>query len=301
MKRIMKKTLALLAALCMILSTCACSAGAEQAQVMTSFYPIYIFSLNVFDGIDEVTVSCMTAPSTGCLHDYQLLAGDMMKLADADMLIVCGAGMENYLPDVQWQFPDLPIVDCSEGMELIAEDAHTHEHAHDESYNAHTWLDVQNAIKIVQTIAARASERLPQHAQRIMDNAQAYCQRLDALDAQIDEMLAPYAGKSIVTFHEAFPYFANAYGLKIAAVMSDEHENTLSPKELADVIAVIQAAGVPPLFTEPGSASMSAKAIANETGASIYELDPIVTGAIVLDAYENRMLKNAETLQKALQ
>lgn len=300
MRGIMKKTLALLAVLCMLLSTCACSASAQQAQVMTSFYPIYIFALNVFDGIDEVTVSCMTAPSTGCLHDYQLLAGDMLKLANADMLIVCGAGMENYLPDVRQQFANLPIVDCSEGLELLAEDED--EHGHDEqSYNAHTWLDVQNAIKIVQTIATHAAELLPQHVQRIMDNAQAYCQRLDVLDAQITDMLAPYAGKSIVTFHEAFPYFANAYGLKIAAVMSDEHENTLSPKELADVIAAIEAAGVPPLFTEPDSSSVSAKAIANETGASIYELDPIVTGEIVLDAYETRMLQNAETLQKALQ
>ena len=93
----MKKMLALLVALSMMFIACACSASAGQVQVMTSFYPLYIFALNVFDGVDGVTVSCMTTPSTGCLHDYQLLASDMMKLAKADMLIVCGAGMENYL------------------------------------------------------------------------------------------------------------------------------------------------------------------------------------------------------------
>ena len=83
----MKKMLALLVALSMMFIACACSASAGQVQVMTSFYPLYIFALNVFDGVDGVTVSCMTTPSTGCLHDYQLLASDMMKLAKADMLI----------------------------------------------------------------------------------------------------------------------------------------------------------------------------------------------------------------------
>ena len=120
----MKKVLALLVALSMMFIACACSASAGQVQVMTSFYPLYIFALNVFDGVDGVTVSCMTTPSTGCLHDYQLLASDMMKLAKADMLIVCGAGMENYLGDVQVQFPNLPVVDCSAGIDLIAEDEH---------------------------------------------------------------------------------------------------------------------------------------------------------------------------------
>ena len=116
----MKKVLALLVALSMMFIACACSASAGQVQVMTSFYPLYIFALNVFDGVDGVTGSCMTTPSTGCLHDYQLLASDMMKLAKADMLIVCGAGMENYLGDVQAQFPNLPVVDCSAGIDLMS-------------------------------------------------------------------------------------------------------------------------------------------------------------------------------------
>ena len=292
----MKKALALLVALGMMFIACACSASAGQVQVMTSFYPLYIFALNVFDGVDGVTVSCMTTPSTGCLHDYQLLASDMMKLAKADMLIVCGAGMENYLADVQTQFPNLPVVDCSAGIDLIAEDEHeeAHHHHHDEdeeAYNTHTWLDAQNAIRIVQTIAQSAAAMMPAQADKIASNAQAYCERLAALDA----------GRSIVTFHEAFPYFARAYGLHIAAVMSDEHEDSLSPKALREVIETVRAAGNPPLFTEPGSSSVAAQTISQETGAGIYELDPIVTGEAALDTYETRMLNNAYALKNALE
>lgn len=302
----MKKVLALLVALSMMFIACACSASAGQVQVMTSFYPLYIFALNVFDGVDSVTVSCMTTPSTGCLHDYQLLASDMMKLAKADMLIVCGAGMENYLGDVQVQFPNLPVVDCSAGIDLIAEDEHeeAHHHHHDEdgeAYNAHTWLDAQNAIQIVQTIAQSAAAMMPAQADKIASNAQAYCERLAALDAQTKELLAPDAGRSIVTFHEAFPYFARAYGLHIAAVMSDEHEDSLSPKALREVIETVRAADNPPLFTEPGSSSVAAQTISQETGAGVYELDPIVTGEATLDTYETRMLNNAYTLKNALE
>lgn len=302
----MKKVLALLVALSMMFIACACSASAGQVQVMTSFYPLYIFALNVFDGVDGVTVSCMTTPSTGCLHDYQLLASDMMKLAKADMLIVCGAGMENYLGDVQAQFPNLPVVDCSAGIDLIAEDEHeeAHHHHHDEdgeAYNAHTWLDAQNAIQIVQTIVQSAAAMMPAQADKIAANAQAYCERLAALDAQIKELLAPDAGRSIVTFHEAFPYFARAYGLHIAAVMSDEHEDSLSPKALREVIETVRALGNPPLFTEPGSSSVAAQTISQETGAGVYELDPIVTGEATLDTYEARMLNNAYALKNALE
>ena len=298
----MKKMLALLTALSIMLIACACPAYAGQAQVMTSFYSIYIFALNIFDGIDGIEVSCMAPSSTGCLHDYQLLTGDMIKLSQTDMLIVCGAGMESYLDDVRQQFPNLQIVDCSLGIDLIEEDEHEENHeSSDATYNAHTWLDAGNAIIIVQNIAQSAAEVFPEYADKINSNMKDYCEKLSLLDAEIKEILSPYSGRSIVTFHEAFPYFARAYGLKIAAVMSDEHESNLSPKKLQEVIEAVRNAGNPPLFTEPGVSSTAAQTISQETGSAIYELDPITTGDAKLDAYETRMLNNAYILKNALE
>lgn len=297
----MKKAVALLLIIICFL-TGACSAVAEQALVMTSFYPIYLFALNVFDGVAGVQVDCMTAPETGCLHDYQLLVGDMMKLSDAQALIVCGAGMEAYLPDVRAQFPDLAVIDCSEGIELLEldeEDEHHHAGAKEEEYNAHTWLDAQNAIHIVQAIAERGSELFPAEREKIQANAAAYIARLSALDAALKERLAPVAGQKIVTFHEAFPYFARAYGLKIVSVISEEHEESLSPARLREVIEAVEAAGVPPLFTEPQYSAAAAYAVAAETGAAIYELDPLASGEVALDAYEKGMLGNADVLLTA--
>lgn len=292
----MKKIIVLLLTAVMTLSLCACGAYASEGKVMASFYPVYIFALNVFDGIDDIEVDCMTAPETGCLHDYQLLVGDMMKLSDADVLIVCGAGMENYLPDVQQQFPGLRVIDCSQGIELLSEEAHDGEEA---GLNAHTWLDAQNAAIIVNTIAEGACERYPQHADRIRANADSYTEKLLALDGQMRDMLKPVEGKRIVTFHDAFPYFAQAYGLEIAAVISEEHEETLSPAQLAEVIEKVKESGNPPLFTEPQYSAAAAFAISAETGAKIYTLDPLVSGAYEKEAYERGMLENAQSLLTA--
>ena len=298
----MKKAVALLlVSICLLAN--GCSAMAEQALVMTSFYPIYLFALNVFDGVESVRVDCMTAPETGCLHDYQLLVGDMMKLSDAQALIICGAGMEAYLPDVQAQFPALAVIDCSEGIELLPaeeEDVHYHQHE-EEEYNAHTWLDAQNAIQIVRTIAEQGSALFPAESEKIADNAAAYIARLSALDDTLKERLAPIKGQKIVTFHAAFPYFARAYGLDIAAVISEEHEESLSPARLRAVVEAVQAAGVPPLFTEPQYSAVAAYAVAAETGAAIYALDPLASGEVTLDAYEKGMLANADVLLQAFE
>jgi len=299
----MKKILALLLVLLMSLCTFACAATAPQAKVMTSFYPMYIFALNVFDGIEEIDVECMTAPQTGCLHDYQLVVSDMMKLSESDLFIVCGAGMESYLSDVTAQFADLPVVDCSQGLDLICDDAdHAHaEDTHDHSVNAHTWLDVNNAIKIVNTIASQGMVLFPHAKERISGNAQAYIARLSVLHEEMQSLLTPFAGKKIVTFHEAFPYFARAFNLEIAAVIAQEHDEALSPSQIAKVIDLVGRAGNPPLFTEPQYASNAAQTISAETGAKVYELDPVVTGEIKLTAYEDAMRKNAQTLLAAFQ
>ena len=294
----MKKLAVFVFAMIMLLSATGCASAESSHHVMASFYPMYIFAMNVFDGIDAIKLDCMTAPETGCLHDYQLLVGDMMKLSDADALIVCGAGMEAYLPDVSEQFPSLTVIDCSRGIDLIPE-AHSDESDEEEEYNAHTWLDPKNAIIIVQTMADEASALFPEYAERINSNAAAYIERLWLLDAEIAEALKPYAGRKIVPFHEAFPYFARAYQLEIAAVISEEHENTLSPAQLSQVIEAVNNAGIPPLFIEPQYSSAAAYAVAAETGAKIYTLDPLVSGDETLDAYENGMRRNVETLLEA--
>ena len=295
----MKRIAALLLAL-LTVSLSGCVAGAEDVDLMATFYPVYILAENVLDGVEGVTLSSMTPPSTGCLHDYQLLTSDMRALAKCSALIINGAGMETFLPDVTGQFPNLAVIDCSQGVELLAEEAE-HGHDHDqETYNAHIWLAPKNAIQMVENIRDGLSSLLPDQKDRIAANAEAYIEKLTALDGELRAAIEPLPRKQIVTFHEAFPYFAQAYGLEVAAVVALEPDEPISPRMLKQVIEKVKAAGNPPLFSEPQYENTALRAVAQETGAPIYELDPLVTGGGEKTAYEDVMRKNLQVLLEAL-
>ena len=295
----MKKAFALLLAL-LVVSLSGCGAVAEDVDLMATFYPVYILAENVLDGVEGVTLSSMTPPSTGCLHDYQLLTSDMRALAKCSALLINGAGMETFLPDVTGQFPDLTVIDCSQGVELLTEEE-DHGHDHEQvTYNAHIWLAPENAIQMVRNLRDGLSALLPDQKDRIAENAEAYIAKLSALDEELRAAVEPLPRKQIVTFHEAFPYFARAYGLEVAAVVALEPDEPISPRMLKQVIEKVRAAGNPPLFSEPQYENTALRTVAQETGATVYELDPLVTGDGAKTAYEDVMRKNLTVLLTAL-
>ena len=106
--------------------------------VMTSFYPMYIATMNITDGVNGVEVKNLTNNATGCLHDYQLSTKDLKQLDKADMLIVNGGGMESFLEDVYSQYGNLTIVTATDGVNLLAStDGHEHSHAHAHDEDEH--------------------------------------------------------------------------------------------------------------------------------------------------------------------
>ena len=294
--------------LCLLLALLLCTPAFASAEtIVTSFFPIYVFALNLLDGAEGVTLASLAEPTSGCLHDYQLQTSDMKALAKADAFLINGAGMESYLEGVFEAFPALPVVDASTGVALLEDctDGHDHEdgHGHDHAYNAHIWLDAENAVIMVGNLAEGLIAALPAHAETIAANRDAYIARLTALDAEITSALADLPHKDIITFHEAFPYFANAYGLNVAAVVNRDPDDALSPRALAELCKLVKSLGVPPLFIEPQYEDMAAQTVARETGAAIHTLDPIVTGPandVPLTYYEDMMRQNLAVLLSAL-
>ena len=297
----MKKLIALFLAALLL---CA-PALASAETIVASFYPIYLFALNLLDGVEGVEVASLAEPTSGCLHDYQLQTSDMKALSKADAFLINGAGMESYLDGVFEAFPELPVVDASTGVALLEDCSdHDHEgHDHDHAYNAHIWLDAQNAILMVNNLAEGLIAALPEHAEAIAANRDAYVLRLAALDEELKSALADLPHRDVITFHEAFPYFANAYGLNVAAVVNRDPDDALSPRQLAELCKTVESLGAPPLFVEPQYEDMAAQTISRETGAPIYTLDPIVTGPaadVPLTYYEDVMRQNLAVLLDAL-
>ena len=295
----MKKVFAFLLALVLL------PAASLGETIVTSFYPIWLLALNLADGVPELEVRNLAAPGTGCLHDYQLQTGDMKVLSEADLFLVNGAGMESYLDHVFSAFPDLPVAEAAAGIPLLTEtDALTiGENEDDGEINAHIWLSAANAAVMAENLAKAMEAQFPDRQEKIEDNRKALQARLLALDQELREGLSGLPRNGIITFHEAFPYFARAYGLDIVAVVNREPGETLTPAQLAQLAEAIVALDAPPLFVEPQYEDLSARTLAAETGAAIYTLDPVVTGPeedVPPDYYETVMRRNMETLREAL-
>lgn len=296
MKKFIILFLALLALPCLALGE----------TVVTSFYPVWIMTLNLTSGLeDHVTVRNLAAPSFGCLHDYQLQPADMKALAAADAFLINGAGMEAFLPEITRSLPDLPVIEASEGIELLEDGSAVEilEAEEEGETNSHIWLDPLRAVRMAENLAAGLIRILPWDEAAITANLSDYRVRLEALDSQLRQGLKDLPRKDIVTFHEAFPYFAAAYGLNVVAVVNKEPGEVLTPAQLGELVREIRVLGNPPLFVEPQYTDLSAKTLSAETGAPVYSLDPIVTGPesdVPLDYYETVMLRNMDTLITAL-
>ena len=269
--------------------------AAEAFRIVTSFYPMYVAAINITDGVDGVEVYNMTKPQTGCLHDYQLMTEDMKTLENADAFIINGAGMEDFMDKVTEQQKKLKVIDASRGIELIHDE---------EGDNPHVWLSVTDAIQQVRNIADQLKEADPSHADAYEKNAAAYIEKLTALKTEMHTALDNVPHKDIVTFHEAFPYFAKEFNFNIIGVIEREPGTEPTPTELQETIEQVNALPSKVLFTEPQYSPAAAETIARETGAKIYTLDPVVTGEATpaaKTAYLDTMRKNMETLKKALQ
>ena len=289
----------------------------DTLNIVTSFYPLYISTINITKDIPNVTVTNMTKAQTGCLHDYQLTPQDLKTLENADILVINGAGMESFLDGVISQYPDLEIVDATKGLSLLEDDTHSHDDHdhdhdhdhdtedddHDHEYNAHVWVSVTGNIEEVKNISSQLEDLNPENKESYEANTNTYVAKLEDLKNEMHTELDNLPNRDIITFHEAFPYFAEEFNLNIAGVIEIEPDSEPSAKEIEDVINTIKTKNIKSLFTEPQYSSKVAETIATETGATVYELDPIVTGDSNPDAYNdyiNKMKKNLDVLKEAL-
>ena len=297
-KSMLSALLALALAMC-----CGCAAEEDAGKtIVTSFYPMYVFTQNVVRDVPGVRVVNMASESAGCLHDYQLQTRDMVTLEGADALVINGGGMEQFMDKVIAQRPELPVINASDGIEMLCgeddHDGHDHDHG---VYNAHVWLDPALAMRQVQNIADGLAAVDSENAEAYQRNAAAYKARLQALHAELSAQLAPLAGSAIVTFHEAFTYFADAYGLVVAGVIANDAGEEPSTRQIAATCDLVKQYQVKALFVEPQYPTKSAETIARETGTKVFTLDPVVSGDGSPESYENAMRENARVLTEALE
>ena len=148
------------------------------------------------------------------------------------------------------------------------EDGHGHAHAHG-SEDPHFWFDADFAIASVEAIADALSALAP--AANFGERAEAYIAEINAVDAEVRQTLAglPESQRLLVTFHDAFGYFARRYGLTIAGFVVEGPEQGISATSVANLIELIEHEGVTRIFREPQFESTAIRSVAEESGAEL--------------------------------
>nr|WP_317412696.1 metal ABC transporter substrate-binding protein [uncultured Solibaculum sp.] len=311
----MKKVVALLMTAALLLTAASgCGRVGNQqkdtasVQVVASFYPVYIAAANLVDGVEGVKLTNLTQPTTGCLHDYQLSPQELMSLETADCLLINGAGMESFLDKVMENYPDLTIVTASDGIDMMEGEGHNHGHEEgephsileEETVNPHVWVSISRYMKYVENIRDGLIAADPAHTQQYQENAALYLEKIQDLKDRMHAALDQVPHREIITFHEAFDYFAQEFNLHVAGVIQREPGTDPTARELVNIIETVKSTGCKALFAEPQYSSGVADTIARETGAQIYLLDPAVSGETDKDAYLRAMDQNLQVLLEAL-
>jgi zinc/manganese transport system substrate-binding protein len=282
-------------------------AQGHKLKVVTSFLPVYCFTVNVAGDLAQVD---NLLPPGAEPHDFQFSPREMKQLEAADLVVVNGLGLEAWLGRVvSSQTHPKKIVEAAEGLqsELITtapyldlENAGASVSSATESTNPHIWLDPQLAEHAVGNILLALQHADPANADGYARNAAAYIARLEKLDAELRAGLAPLKGQPLITFHDAFPYFARRYELKIVGVVEKVPEVQPSPKYLSALRRVIAAEHVKAIFTEKQSSPKLAEQIGVDYHVAVGELDTLETGELKVDAYEQGMRANLAALEKYL-
>ncbi|NQS71622.1 MAG: zinc ABC transporter solute-binding protein [Desulfobulbaceae bacterium] len=309
----------------------------ENIRVLTSTFPIYQFTRNITQGSTLLDVELMLPSQLGCPHDYALTPQDLFKLEQAQVFIVNGLGLEEFLgPPLHQANPQLRVIDSSSGITGIlnyggeaegeqhghgaghagapqhakhaeaahGEHGHLHEegHSHDSGPNPHLFASPRMAALQVMNIAQSLAAVAPAEKELYERNAQAYVQRLRALNEEFQALGKRLANTRIVTQHGVFDYLARDMGLDVVAVIAAHPGQEPAAAELLELVRTIKVKKAGALFIEPQYPDSIGKTIARESGIALALLDPVATGPqqAPLDYYESTMRTNLTTLADTL-
>lgn len=287
-----KYLLPVLLALLMLLS--GCRSQAQPAQIAATTLPVYEFTSRLCEGT-PLTVTRLVTESVSCLHDYSLNVRQVKAAEAAQVVVISGAGLEDFLDSI---LDDSDIIDCSDGTALLhAEEEHDHGHEdHHHEDDPHIWLSPENAKVMAGNICAGLSQRYPEYADTFSANLDSLLEDLDALQSYGESSLSGLGCRNLVTFHDGFSYFAQAFDLTILEAVEEESGSEASAQELKHLIGVVRENDLPAIFTERNGSTSAAGVISRETGVTVYSLDMAMAG----DSYFDAMYRNIDTIKEAL-
>ena len=251
------------------------SASAQKLRVVTSFSILADFARNV--GGDRLDVAMLVGPG-GDAHVYTPTPADARNVAAAKLVIVNGLGFEGWLSRlVKSAGNKATVITATKGIKPRQEKAahgHRHSHGHDHGHgdaDPHAWQSVANAKVYVANIRDALVAADPAGADSYRANAASYLAKLDALDKEVREAVAklPAERRKVISTHDAFGYFADAYGISFIAPQGVSTEAEATARDVARIIGQIKARKIPAVFLENVTDPRLMRRIAEESGAKL--------------------------------
>ncbi len=291
----MKKLVCLLLSFCLALSLCACSKKAplksdeEEFRIVTSFYPVYVTTLNLVDGAEGVSLMNLTEPDIGCVHDYTLTPDDIDRMTGTDLFIASGMGMESFVGKTSLGIPRLEVLECGEDVPNIIGDE-------DDIQNSHYWMDIENTINQCDKIKRTLVRLDPKNSAVYEKNAAVYTEKLTSLLSEAKGRTEGFGDGSVTVYHDSFEYFTKELGIGYVTIPSD-----------VDVDEYFKAPGAAEfshlLVQESLIDSDEVKKICKVTGCTPVVIDTLTSGGEDVndkDAYINAVRHNLDVIEQVL-
>jgi manganese/iron transport system substrate-binding protein len=241
--------------------SCGANSGGKSAagkvRVVTSLDLFADFIQHV--GGERVQVTALV-PADADPHTYEPVPSQAAKVADADLIVINGVGLEQTLHNLIYNNVrgGVQIAQMSDGLPVVAD-------------NPHLWLNVQYAMHYVESVRDGLIAADPAGADVYRSNAAAYLTELDTLDKQTAAAIEtiPPDRRKLITYHDAFPYLAQRYGLEVVGVVVQSEGSEPSAQDLARLLDEIRAQHIPVVFAGPEFNSQLLDTVAKEAGAQV--------------------------------
>jgi zinc transport system substrate-binding protein len=286
-------------------------AAERPIRILCTTFPVCHFVRHIVEGRETaVHVGLMLPAAMGCPHDYVLTPGDMTKIAEADVLVANGLGLEEFLgAPLRRANANLRVIDSSRGIGETIPIAGGHEgqepgargHEHG-GMNPHLFASPRMAAKIVRNLAPELAAIDPAGSALYRNNADNYAARLDRLADDLAAAVKGLRTRKIVTEHAVFDYLARDAGLDVAAVIEETPGTEPAASEMLRLGRAIKSSGAGAVFTDPQYPGKIGQTLAREAGVPAATLDPVASGPedAPPDYYEQTMRANIATLKRVL-
>ncbi|MEG0074194.1 MAG: metal ABC transporter substrate-binding protein [Clostridia bacterium] len=276
----------------------------ETLNVVTSFNPVYVATLNIVEGVENVKVSNITSAVKGCPHEYQLSPKNMEDILSSDLFIINGLGMEAYLEDIAARSKDVKVIDASKNIHVEKEEAkheeeHKEEHKHEHGVNPHVWLDIDKYILQVEEITKNLVETDSKNKDKYIKNKEIYISKLNELKKEMSG-LDNLKNTSTVIFHNSSEYLLENLNIKVVDEVNIESESGVSANSLKNIIDKVKLNNIKYIITDPSYSTKVPDQVYAETGAIVCKIDSLVNANEdnIKDSYINTMKNNIEVLKK---